>query len=50
MSPQLKNGDRLQFNLKVNAVKTTKVADNSKKRKRRDIIEVMVEEFKKEIL
>lgn len=44
--PQLQQGDYLQFNLKANAVKTTKVSNDSKKRKRQDIIEAMVDVFK----
>lgn len=46
-SPQLKTGDLLQFSLRVNAVKTTKIDDTSKKRKRRDIIESRVDEYKR---
>lgn len=45
-APQLKQGDLLQFNLIANAVKTTKVSKNSKKRKRQNIIEAMVDVFK----
>lgn len=44
--PDLQQGDRLHFSLRSNAVVTRKVADNSKKRIRRDIIEAKVDEYK----
>jgi CRISPR system Cascade subunit CasE len=47
-TPQLKQGDLLQFSLRANAVKTTKIDDTSKKRKRRDIIEARADEYKKQ--
>ena len=45
-TPQLIAGDLLQFSLRANAVKTTKIDDTSKKRKRRDIIEFKADEYK----
>jgi CRISPR system Cascade subunit CasE len=45
--PALQQGDRLQFNLRANAVVTRKVDGNSKKRLRRDIIEAKVDEYKR---
>lgn len=45
-TPQLKAGDLLQFGLRANAVKTTKIDSTSKKRKRRDIIEFKADEYK----
>ncbi len=45
-NPQLKAGDRLQFSVRANAVKTIKSNDLHKKLKRRDIIEYKVDEYK----
>ncbi len=45
-SPQLAAGDRLQFQLRANAVITRKAEDNSKRRIRRDIIEARVDHYK----
>lgn len=45
-APRLRTGDLLQFSLRANAVKTTKIDDTSKKRKRRDIVESRVDEYK----
>ncbi len=45
--PQLQEGDRLQFQLRVNAVVTRKVDDHGKRRIRRDIIEAAIDEYRK---
>ena len=45
--PQLQEGDRLQFQLRVNAVVTRKADDHSKRRIRRDIIEAVIDEYRK---
>lgn len=44
--PSLRAGDRLQFELRANAVITRKAGDNSKRRIRRDVIEAKVDEYK----
>ena len=44
--PQLVVGERLQFDLRVNAVKTYKETSGVKQRKRRDIVEAKVDFFK----
>jgi CRISPR system Cascade subunit CasE len=44
--PRLQANDRLQFQLRANAVITRKAGDNSKRRIRRDIIEAKVDEYK----
>lgn len=46
-NPILQQGDRLQFNLRANAVVTRKIDNYSTKRQRRDIIEARVDEYKK---
>ena len=45
--PHLQSGDRLQFQLRVNAVVTRKADDHSKRRIRRDIIEAAIDEYRK---
>ncbi len=45
--PRLRAGDRLQFQLRVNAVVTRKADDHSKRRIRRDIIEAAIDEYRK---
>jgi CRISPR system Cascade subunit CasE len=45
-NPVLQQGDLLRFDLRANAVVTHKVNNNSNKRKRRDIIEAKVDEYK----
>ncbi len=44
--PHLQSGDRLQFQLRVNAVVTRKADDHSKRRIRRDIIEAAIDEYR----
>jgi len=45
--PRLAEGDRLFFDLRVNAVKTIKDAGVGKQRKRRDVIEARIDYYKK---
>ncbi len=46
-APCLRAGDRLQFQLRVNAVVTRKADDHGKRRIRRDIIEAAIDEYRK---
>ena len=45
--PRLQQYDRLQFQLRVNAVVTRKADDHGKRRIRRDIIEAAIDEYRK---
>jgi CRISPR system Cascade subunit CasE len=45
--PRLAEGDRLFFDLRVNAVRTIKDAGVGKQRKRRDVIESRIDHYKK---
>ncbi|MBI9082986.1 MAG: type I-E CRISPR-associated protein Cas6/Cse3/CasE [Desulfobacterales bacterium] len=46
--PEIRPGDRFFFKLRANAVITTKTDDHSNKRRRRDIVEALVDNKKKE--
>ena len=46
--PMLQNGDLVQFQLRANAVITTKHNDTSKRRIRRDIVEARVDYYKRQ--
>jgi CRISPR system Cascade subunit CasE len=48
-SPQLKQGDNLQFSLRTNAVKMVRVSENSKQYKRKGVVEAKVAYYKREI-
>ena len=47
-SPQLAPGDRLRFELRANAVRTTHDGSGSNRRRRRDIVEAAIDDHRKD--